>query len=170
MRASGELEVPYINAQYIYLYIYLSVYLYVYIPAQYIYLYIYLYIYITTQRGQLTRARLRFVKIIKPLRLLRLLRMLKLLNHKAFKAMKDSMAIEPDTIRLANVGIMEFISCHFAGCLYWLVKCLSSTPAEVNDFLQAQISQRRILEEGAYRPSLVNPLNRICLQTKRPES
>ena len=64
--------------------------------------------------------------------------MLKLLNHKAFKAMKDSMAIEPDTIRLANVGIMVFISCHFAGCLYWLVKCLSSTPAEVNDFLQSQ--------------------------------
>ena len=38
---------------------------------------------------------LRFVKIIKPLRLLRLLRMLKLFNHKAFKAMKDSMVCIP---------------------------------------------------------------------------
>lgn len=38
---------------------------------------------------------LRFVKIIKPLRLLRLLRMLKLFNHKAFKAMKDSMVRVP---------------------------------------------------------------------------
>ena len=34
-----------------------------------------------------------------------------------------------------------------------------------HDSLQVQISQRRISEEGAYQPSLVNPLNRICLQT-----
>ena len=33
---------------------------------------------------------------------------------------------------------MVFISCHFAGSLYWLVKCLSSAPAEVNDFLQVK--------------------------------
>ena len=45
------------------------------------------------------------MKLIKPLRLLRLLRMLKMFNHKAFKALKDSMAIEPDNIRLVSIMI-----------------------------------------------------------------
>jgi CRP-like cAMP-binding protein len=81
---------------------------------------------------------LRFVKIIKPLRLLRLLRILKLLNHKAFKVIKDSLAIEPDMIRLFNVAVMVFIACHFAGCLCWLVKSLSSPPEVLNKFLQDQ--------------------------------
>ena len=80
---------------------------------------------------------LRMVKIIKPLRLLRLLRMLKLLNHKALKNLRDSIEVEPDTIRLFNVGLMVFMSCHFAGCLFWLVKSLSSDREDVNDFLQA---------------------------------
>jgi hypothetical protein len=81
---------------------------------------------------------LRFVKIIKPLRLLRLLRILKLLNHKAFKVIKDSLAIEPDMIRLFNVAVLVFIACHFAGCVCWLVKSLFSPPQVLNQFLQDQ--------------------------------
>ena len=43
--------------------------------------------------------------------------------------------MEPDMIRLCKVVLMVFISCHFAGCLFWLVKSLSNLPEEVNDFL-----------------------------------
>jgi hypothetical protein len=80
---------------------------------------------------------LRMVKLIKPLRLLRLLRMLKMFNHKMFKALKDSMAVEPEVIRLLSIAVGVFTCCHFTGCLFWLVKQTSydTEPEKINDFL-----------------------------------
>jgi hypothetical protein len=80
---------------------------------------------------------LRMVKLIKPLRLLRLLRMLKMFNHKLFKALKDSMAVEPEVIRLMSIAVGVFTCCHFTGCLFWLVKSTShdTEPDKINDFL-----------------------------------
>ena len=85
---------------------------------------------------------LMLVKVIKPLRLLRLVRMLKLLNHKALKALKEHLGLEPDTIRLLTVVAGVFLSCHFVGALYWLVKSLSNSPAEVNEYLSRQGFER----------------------------
>jgi hypothetical protein len=85
---------------------------------------------------------LRMVKLVKPLRLLRLLRMLKMFNSRALKALKDSIVVEPDQMRLVKIGMGVLISCHFAGCLFWLVKSLSNedSPDNLNHFLMEQVS------------------------------
>ena len=89
----------------------------------------------TKQKGGVSL--LRMVKLVKPLRLLRLLRMLKMFNSRALKALKDSIVVEPDQMRLVKIGMGVLISCHFAGCLFWLVKSLSNedSPDNLNHFL-----------------------------------
>ena len=62
--------------------------------------------------------------------------MLKLFNHRLFRAVKDSMRIKPDAVRVINLVFMVMTSSHLSACVFWLVKILSNPGEDVNRFLE----------------------------------